>query len=399
MRPIYTLSDLDTMALGGAVTLVRVDFNVPLDDGRVMDDTRIRAALPTINTLTNAGARVVLLSHCGRPKGEPNPKYSLRPVAGALGELLGQEVGFAGDCIGPEAQTAIEAIEPGRICLLENLRYHAGETKNDPVFADALAQLGDVYVDDAFGTAHRAHASVVGIPERLERRAAGELMVSEVAALSRLLDAPERPFAAIVGGAKIGSKVGTVQNLLPRIDVLILGGGMANTFLAARGCDMAQSLVEQDKIGVAEAILADASGRGIRVMLPTDVVITDSLDSMGSIETVAVDSIPAGRMAVDIGQTTRNGATEMLSGCRTALWNGPMGVFENPPFDAGTVSIAGAVADCPGYSVIGGGETVAAAKRAGVLERFGHVSTGGGASLGFLAGKTLPGVAVLEKRE
>jgi phosphoglycerate kinase len=396
---MYTLADLDTIALRGAVTLVRVDFNVPLDDGRVMDDTRIRAALPTIDALTKAGARVVLMSHCGRPKGEPNPKYSLLPAAKALSEVLGQEVGFAADCVGPVAQTAIDVLEPGRICLLQNLRYHPGETQNDPVFADALAQLGSVYVDDAFGTAHRAHASVVGIPERLESRAAGELLVGEVSALSRLLDSPQRPFAAIVGGAKIDSKVGTVQNLLPRLDVMILGGGMANTFLAARGHDMAESLVEQDKIGVAEAIMAEASERGIQVMLPTDLVVTGNLDSIGSIETVAVDSIPSDQMAVDIGPTTRSSAGETISRCRTILWNGPMGVFESPPFDQGTIAIAAAVADCEGYSVIGGGETVAAAKQAGVISKFGHVSTGGGASLEFLAGKTLPGVAVLEKSE
>ena len=397
MRPLYTLDDLEPQTLEGLVTLIRVDFNVPLDGDRVVDDTRIRAALPTIDELRKAGARVVLMSHCGRPKGRPDPKYSLRPAARSLAVLLGQEVGFADDCIGESAVSAIEALQPGGICLLENLRFHSGETENDPEFADSLAALGQAYVNDAFGTAHRAHASVVGVPQRKDARAAGRLMVAEAKSLGRLLGNPERPFAAIVGGAKIDSKVGTVMNLLPRIDALILGGGMANTFLAAQGHDTANSLVEADKVAVATHILDEASRRDIQVYLPVDVVVVESLERIDSAKTVAADSIPAGTMAVDIGIASREIAAEKIAQCQTVLWNGPMGVFETPPFDAGTLAIAGAMARCPGYTVIGGGETVAAAKTADVLDHLGHVSTGGGASLEFLAGETLPGIAVLEK--
>lgn len=399
MHTMYTLADLDRAALNGSVALVRVDFNVPLDGERVLDDTRIRAALPTIEELAAAGARIALMSHCGRPKGQPNPEYSLRPAARVLADLLGREAQFADDCIGPAAEATIADLAPGEICLLENLRFHSGETDNDPDFADALAALGQVYVNDAFGTAHRAHASVVGIPERLERRAAGHLLSSETRALSRLLTEPERPFVAIIGGAKIDSKVGTVRNLLPRLDALVLGGGMANTFLAAQGHDTATSLVELDKIGVAEEILAEAAQRDIRVILPVDLVVAASLEHPDTARTVPADSIPGDTMAVDIGIETRALAAEEIGRARTVLWNGPMGVFETSPFDTGTLAIATALAGCPGYTVIGGGETVAAANAAGVTERLGHVSTGGGASLEFLAGTTLPGIAVLEKSE
>ena len=397
MNPIYTLADLDPDTLAAATVLVRVDFNVPLSDGQVLDDTRIRAAIPTLDELRSAGSRVVLMSHCGRPDAKPDPKYSLRPVARALGEILTTEIGFATDCVGPPARTVVDELAPGQICLLENLRYHLGETDNDPGFAEALASLGTVYIDDAFGTSHRAHASVVGVPERLDHKAAGRLMVSEVESLGRLLGEPERPFAAIVGGAKIDSKVGTVRNLLPRLDILVLGGGMANTFLAAQGHDMAKSLVETDKIDTANAILAAASDAGIEVVLPTDVVVTDNLAASTWIETVTVSAVPPEGLAVDIGPETQRSAADAIARSRTVLWNGPMGVFETPPFDEGTVAIAGALADCPGYTVIGGGETVAAANRAGVIERLGHVSTGGGASLEFLAGKDLPGVSILRK--
>ena len=397
MTRMNTLEDLDLDSLNGVATLVRVDFNVPLADGRVTDDTRLRAALPTIQALKEAGARLVLMSHLGRPKGERKPEFSLQPVADALGELLGESVTFASDCVGDAAREVIEGLGPGDVCLLENLRFHAGETKNDADFVDSLAALGDAYVNDAFGTAHRAHASVLGVAEQIERRAAGRLLVNEVDSLGRLLGEPERPFAAIVGGAKIDTKVGTVRNLLPRLNLLILGGGMANTFLAAQGRDLADSLVEKDQIPVAREILDEATRRFIRVLLPLDLVVTDSLDNPTSIETVAVDAVPTGTMAVDIGEASRRAITEALVDCKTILWNGPLGVFEKSPFDSGTVAVAAAVGLSSAFTVIGGGETVAAARQAGILDDLGHVSTGGGASLEFLAGEALPGITILEK--
>lgn len=396
MTDIYTLDDLD--ALGGRTVFVRVDFNVPLADGRVQDATRIEAALPTLTELLAAGARLVLASHCGRPKGQVDPRFSLRPVADELARLLERPVLFAEDCVGEAAGSRVAELDDGGVCLLENLRYHAGETANDPLFADALAQLAEVYVDDAFGAAHRAHASVVGIAERLGDKAAGRLLVREVEVLGHLLDAPARPFAALVGGAKIGGKVDTLVNLLPRLDRLILGGGMANTFLAARGHDMADSLVEADRIEMAEGILTAAENDGVEVLLPEDLVVTDDLGHPTRIETVAADAVPAGMKAVDIGEETRATYAEAITSSKTLFWNGPMGVFEKPPFDRGTVALAGALAVAESYSVIGGGETVAAVRRVGVLDRLDHVSTGGGASLELLAGKPLPGVVALEKR-
>ena len=398
MTDIPTLDDLDLDTLEGVPTLVRVDFNVPLADGRVMDDTRLRAALPTIRELKAAGARLALMSHCGRPKGQVNPEFSLRPVAAALGELLEEEVAFAEDCVGQLARDQVELLEPGRVCLLENLRFHPGETTNDPELATRLAELGQAYVNDAFGTAHRAHASVVGVPERIERKAAGRLMVDEVVELGSLLGEPERPFTAIVGGAKIGDKLASVSNLLDRLDVLVLGGGMANTFLASLGYDLADSLVENDRLDMARDILHRAQTADIRVLLPADLVVTDNLDNPQTIVTVSAGEVPEGSKAVDIGETARLAIGEALAGSRTVLWNGPMGVFEIPPFDAGTVAVAEAAAKCEGFTVVGGGETVAAVRRAGVADRISHLSTGGGASLEFLAGKPLPGLAALEKK-
>jgi phosphoglycerate kinase len=308
-------------------------------------------------------------------------------------------VRFAEDCVGEAAEQAAAALAPGEVALLENLRFHAGETKNDPDFAGRLAALAEVYVDDAFGSAHRAHASVVGVPERVSAKAAGRLMEKEVRALSRLLGEPERPFAALLGGAKIEDKIETLENLLPRLDLLLLGGGMANTFLAAQGHDLAASLFEADRADVARDILARAGARGIEVLLPVDVVVTDDLGSPGRVETVPVDEIPAGTKAVDVGPATRAAFAGAVARAKTLFWNGPLGVFEKPPFDAGTRALAQALASCPGFSVIGGGETVAAAHQAGVTGRIGHVSTGGGAALEFLAGKELPGVAVLARRQ
>lgn len=398
MTDLLTLDDLDLGSLDGTRVFVRVDFNVPLSStGEVVDATRLEEALPTIRELTAAGAKLLLASHHGRPKDGPDPRYSLRPVAAKLSELLGQPVRFAPDCVGEEAEKVASALERGEVALLENLRFHAGETKNDPAFADQLAALAEVYVDDAFGSAHRAHASVVGVPERRPRKAAGRLLAREVEALGRLLGEPERPFAALLGGAKIEGKIDTLENLLPRLDLLLLGGGMANTFLVAQGHDLAGSLYEPDRIDLARDILERAKSRGIEVLLPTDLVVTDDLNNPQRVETVAVDQVPAGTKAVDVGPATREAFAAAIGRARTLFWNGPLGVFEKPPFDAGTRAVAQALESCSGFSVIGGGETVAAAHQAGATDRIGHVSTGGGASLEFLAGKELPGVTVLRK--
>ena len=397
MTDLLTLDDLAAVGrLYGTRVFVRVDFNVPLSEtGEVLDATRIEEALPTVEELARQGARVILASHCGRPKGKPDPRYTLRPAAEVLVKRLGTPVRFAADTIGAEARETVKMLEPGGVCLLENLRFDAGETANDAAFADVLAALAEAYVGEAFGAAHRAHASVVGVPERLGRKAAGRLMVREVEALSRLLGEPERPFVAILGGAKIEGKIDTLENLLPRLDVLLVGGGMANTFLAARGLDLADSLVERDRLEVARGILDRAGELGVEVVLPRDLVVTDDLDGHGIVDTVAPERVPAGRKAVDIGVVTREEFAARIAGAKTLFWNGPLGVFEKPPFDGGTREVAQALADCDGFTVIGGGETVAAARQAGVLDSLGHVSTGGGAALELLAGKTLPGVAVL----
>jgi phosphoglycerate kinase len=399
MANLWTLDELDLKNLRGKRVFVRVDFNVPIskEDGKVLDATRLEEAAPTIRELTDAGAVVILASHLGRPKGERNPKYTLRPVVAELERLLGKPVRFAEDCVGPEAERVVGEAGPGDVVLLENLRFHAGEEKNDPGFAGQLASLAEIFVDDAFGSAHRAHASVVGVPERLGAKAAGRLLAREVESLSRLLGEPERPFAALLGGAKIEGKIDTLENLLPRLDVLLLGGGMANTFLAAQGHGLGASLFEPDRVEMARDILERAKARGIEVLLPTDLVVTDDLDNATNVQTVPAGEIPENGKAVDVGPETRRAFAAAVGRARTLFWNGPLGVFEKPPFDAGTRAVAQALADCPGFSVIGGGETVAAAKQAGVTDRIGHVSTGGGASLEFLAGKTLPGVAVLEK--
>jgi phosphoglycerate kinase len=401
MSHLLTLEDLDVDALAGVRVFVRVDFNVPLTGGAggapaVGDDTRLREALPTIGELAAAGARVLLASHLGRPKGRPDPRYSLKPVAARLGELLGRAVAFAPDCAGAAAAAAAAALGPGEVCLLENLRFHPGEEADEGAFAAALAGLAEAYVDDAFGTAHRAHASVVGVPRRLARKAAGRLLVKEVEALGRLLGSPARPFVALVGGAKIEGKIDTLANLLPRLDRLLLGGGMANTFLAARGFDMARSLVETDRLEVAAELGRRAAAEGVEVVLPTDLVVTDDLAEPHRIETVAADAVPAGTLAVDVGPRTRAAFVAAIAAAGTLFWNGPLGVFEKPPFDAGTREVAAALGRAGGFTVLGGGETVAAARQAGIAERVGHLSTGGGAALEFLAGKTLPGVAALE---
>ena len=397
MIRLLQLEDLDLPTLQNLPILVRVDFNVPMKEGKLLDDTRLVEALPTLRELTAAGARLLLCSHCGRPKGERNPKYSLQPAAERLAELLGRPVAFAADCIGEPAAAAAEQLAPGGVALLENLRFHAGEEDNDPAFAKALAAPARAYVDDAFGSAHRAHASVTGVLQYLPRKAAGRLMVREVEALSRLLGEPERPFAAILGGAKIEGKIDTLENLLPRLDVLMVGGGMANTFLAAHGYDLQASLVERDRLELASDILGRAAERGIEFLLPTDLVVADSLEAPTEVRTVPADAVPAGCLALDIGPETRAAFAAAIASAKTLFWNGPLGVFEKPPFDVGTRAVAQALAGCAGFTLIGGGETVAAAHQAGVADRLGHVSTGGGASLEFLAGRSLPGVAALAR--
>ena len=395
MTPLLTLEDLDLGALRGVPVLVRVDFNVPMKDGAVADDTRLVEALPTLRDLAAAGARQLLASHCGRPKGERNRKYTLRPVAARLEELLGRPVGFADDCVGESAAAAAAALGEGGVVLLENLRYHRGEETNDPEFARALAAPAAAYVDDAFGAAHRAHASIVGVVAHLARKAAGRLMVREVEALSRLLGRPERPFAVILGGAKIEGKIDTLENLLPLLDLLMVGGGMANTFLAARGYDLRASLVERERLALAADLSRRAAEHGVELLLPTDLVVADALVLPTDVRTVAADAIPEGFLALDVGPATRAAFASAIARSRTLFWNGPLGVFERPPFDEGTRATARALADCPGFTLIGGGETVAAARQAGVTARIGHVSTGGGAALEFLAGLELPGVAAL----
>lgn len=402
MTVLWTLDDL----LGDVKdrrVLVRVDFNVPLDAGKVMDATRIEEAMPTIRELANAGAKVILVSHCGRPKGKVNPEMSLRPAASKLAELLGRSVPFAQDCVGDAAQQVVKKMRAGDVAVLENLRFHTGETKNDDAFADGLAELADYYVDDAFGTAHRAHASTVGVAERLGKKAAGRLLVREVEALSQLLGEPERPFVGILGGAKIEGKLDTLEFLLPRLDILLLGGGMANTFIKARGHDVGASLYEPERVELAAELLRRADETSTEVLLPADVICADNLKQPTMILSVPLvsepepNALPADLMAVDIGELARQ---RFVKKCRTAgtlFWNGPLGVFERPPFDKGTQTVAESLGDCSGFTVIGGGETVAAVRRAGLVDKLSHVSTGGGASLDMLAGKTLPGVAALIK--
>jgi phosphoglycerate kinase len=367
---------------------VRVDFNVPMHQGQVADDTRIRAALPTLDYLRAAEVRVVLLSHLGRPDGKPNPKYSLAPVAERLGELTHTRCPFTSDCVGPAARSLVLELRPGDVALLENVRFHPGEEANDRDFAGQLASLGDAYVNDAFGTAHRAHASTEGVAHYLPG-VAGLLMEKELAALGSALNDPARPFLAIIGGAKVSSKLGVLRNLIDRADTLLIGGGMANTFLKAQGREVGTSLLEPDLVDTARALLR----RG-RILLPTDLVVTTDLDN-GPPRTTSVDDVRPDEMIVDIGPATRGAFGAEIERAQTILWNGPMGVFEKPRYAAGTYSVAEAMAESTGTTIVGGGESVQAVEQAGVADRLTHVSTGGGASLEFIEGKVLPGVAAL----
>lgn len=388
-----TIRDID---VAGKRVLVRVDFNVPLDKaGRITDDTRIRAVLPTIEYLRNKGAKVILCSHLGRPKGKVAEEFRLTPVAKRLSELLGTTVVKTDDCIGSDAERVAAAMKPGDVILLENLRFHAEEEANDPGFAKQLAALADVYVNDAFGTAHRAHASTEGVTHFLPS-VAGFLMERELTFLGKALAEPTRPFVAILGGAKVSDKIGVIENLLPKVDSLIVGGGMANTFLKAQGYEVGASLVEDDKLELARDLRQRA---GKKLVLPTDVVVADAFAADAKHRTVAIDQVPAGWRILDIGPRSVRQFTAVLKKARTVVWNGPMGVFEFPTFAAGTVALAKALAKTDATTIIGGGDSAAAVEQAGVSEAMTHISTGGGASLEFLEGRILPGVAALQDKK
>jgi phosphoglycerate kinase len=389
-----SIRDLD---LRGRRVFIRVDFNVPIKSGVISDDTRIRASLPTIKYALEQGATVILASHLGRPKGKPAQEFSLRPVSERLSQLAGKPVVFAEDCIGEPARAAVaQAQTSGAVVLLENLRFHPEEEKNDPAFAKALAEVADAYVDDAFGAAHRAHASVEGITHFVPKPAAGLLMEQEIRYLGHALEAPERPFVAILGGAKVSDKLEVIQNLLAKVDRLLIGGAMAYTFFKARGLPVGRSLVENDKLAAAQEIEAAAGKRGMRLELPVDHVVTDRIEAGSSNEVLEVGDARIGdRLGVDIGPATVKAYERFIGESKTVVWNGPMGVFEIEAFAAGTNAVARAVAAVNGTTIIGGGDSIAAVKKAGIADKITHISTGGGASLEFLGGRTLPGVAAL----
>ncbi len=394
-----TVRDLDP---AGRRVLVRVDFNVPLKGGEVTDDTRIVAALPTLRYLLEKQARLVLMSHLGRPDGKADPKYSLRPVAARLERLLRRPVAFSADCVGAAAESQAAALPDGGVLLLENLRFHAEEERNDPGFARRLATLGDCYVNDAFGTAHRAHASTAAVAGILKPAVAGFLMQRELDYLGRALEQPQRPFVAILGGAKISGKIDVMLALLAKVDRLLIGGAMMFTFLRAQGRPTGRSLVEADRIEMARDVLAQAAARGVQLMLPVDCVATTAPDGTAPSRTIALEALGADEMGVDIGPLTVRAFAGMLQDARTVLWNGPMGIFEVPAFAAGTRGVAQALAEASAHgavTVVGGGDSVAAVQEAGLADRMTHVSTGGGASLEFLEGRTLPGVAALDDQE
>lgn len=386
-----TIRDIDVK---GKKVLVRVDFNVPVKEGVVGDDTRIRAALPTLEYLLQNGAALILCSHLGRPKGSPDPQYSLRPVAEYLATLLGKPVAFAEDCIGPKAEDAAKALKTGDVLLLENTRFHAGETKNDPGMAEQLAALAEVYVNDAFGSAHRAHASTEGVARFLPA-VAGFLLEKEIKYLGQAVTAPEKPFVAILGGAKISDKIGVIKNLLVKADSILVGGGMANTFFKAQGYPVADSLVEDEALDTAKEILAQA---GSKFRLPVDVVIADKFEADAAHKTMSTGPIPDGWRILDIGPETVAHYAKIISDAKTVVWNGPMGVFEFPEFAKGTFAIAQAAAESEAVTIVGGGESVAAVKQSGLADKITHISTGGGASLEMLEGLTLPGVAALQDK-
>ncbi len=389
---LRTIRDVDVQ---GKRVLMRVDFNVPIEGGKVLDDWRLRATVPTIRFLQERGAKLILMSHLGRPKGKRDEKYSLRPVADRLSELLGQPVKFADDCIGEKVAQAVAELQPGEVLLLDNLRFYEGEEKNDEAFAQELAKWGEVYVNDAFGAAHRAHASVHAVTRFLPAYA-GLLMEREVTYLGQLLEAPEKPFVAVLGGAKVSDKINVIRNLLTKVDALLIGGAMAFTFLKAQGYETGKSLVEEDKLDLAKSLLDEAKGKGVELVLPVDFVVAESDAEDAATQVVPANAIPADKAGYDIGPETAKLYAERIKAAKTVFWNGPMGRFERTPFKAGTQAIAEALAACAGTTVVGGGETAAAAFEFGVADKVTHVSTGGGAALELLEGQELPGVAVLK---
>jgi len=390
-----TIEDIDVR---GKKVLVRVDFNVPLDkEQNITDDTRIRAALPTIKYLLDNNAKVILMSHLGRPKGEFEAKYSLAPVAKRLEELLNTKVTMAKDVIGESAKAAVDALKEGEVVLLENVRFHKEETKNDPEFAKALASFGEIYVNDAFGTAHRAHASTEGVARYLPA-VAGYLIKKELEVMGKALNNPERPFVAILGGAKVSDKIGVIENLIDKVDTLIIGGGMAYTFFKARGYEIGDSLLEEDKIDLARSLEEKAKARGVKLLLPIDNVVAKEFKADAEHKVVSSEEIPAGWQGLDIGPKTCELFGEEIKKAKTVVWNGPMGVFEMPTFAKGTEAIARYMSECQGTTIIGGGDSAAAVEQLGYADKITHISTGGGASLEFLEGKELPGVAALNDK-
>jgi phosphoglycerate kinase len=399
-NPLQGIRSIRDLPIENKRVFLRVDFNVPLEGSKITDDSRIREALPTIKHALERGARLVCASHLGRPKKGPDPKYSLEPCASRLAELLGQEVTLPEDCVGDAARKVVYDLRGGSVCLLENLRYHPEEEKDDEAFCRELAELADVYVDDAFGAVHRAHASVHGIAKLFRDRGCGFLLEKEIAALGKVVTAPEKPYVAVLGGAKVSDKIAVVDSLLEKVNVLVIGGAMANTFLSAQGKNMQASLVEADKVALARTILEKARDRGVEVMLPVDVVVAASTGATAG-ETVPADAVPEGKMALDIGPQSVKAFAAKFANAKTIFWNGPMGLFERPAFAAGSFGVARAIADSAAFTVVGGGDSAAAVYAAGgdIAAKMKHISTGGGASLELIEGKKLPGIEVLRTAE
>lgn len=390
---------IDQLDIKGKRVFIRVDFNVPMDEkNQVTDDNRIRAALPTIQYALKQSAKVILASHLGRPKGAPESKYSLGPVARKLSEILKKEVKLAPDCLGPAVEEMVKAMKPGDIIMLENLRFHKGEEKNDPAFAQGLARLADVYVNDAFAVSHRAHASVEAVAKLFKEPAAGFLMKEELQYLNKVIANPARPLVAVIGGAKVSGKLEVLKNLVGKVDTMIIGGGMAFTFLKAQGLNVGKSLVEDDLLGTAKEILAAGEKKGVKVCLPIDCVVADKMDPSAKTKVTSVQAIPADGMGLDIGPETVQAFGEALKGAKTVLWNGPMGVFEMAPFSQGTFSMVKHIVSSGAVSVVGGGDTDLAVHKSGLAEKISYISTAGGAFLELLEGKNLPGVEALKKR-